>query len=679
MSGKRTKANKDTTQPDQRAIGIGAHAVAITVRCDDEEETVVNVHRASNAMRSAPIRIQALARLRNLHRLIRSTRVPGRPMHFGLRRGVMIFVGFLVLVGMLTTGILSHRPVTAAGLTNHRHDKPIIISFARPVRDSITYSWVEKIAGTWHKQKGWGGVTALVFTPKGVLPPGATLHAQLSEVKPVLDIASETPASQTVSVTVQRAPGLDGLMPGNDATGVQVNSAFTLQLSAPNRKLRQLELKGDIPVLARTPVSSDDLVFRWTLAKQLEQGKTYTAEVIDRNQPIAKQHFATFRFTTVSEPQPRSDTSQRIHPGDTITIEFDAAMEQSQDAISFAMPGTGAWTSGTTYRFKVGDVKPGKTYTYTVGKDTKSRAGGFTTANKTFQVSTPGQVTVVAAQPTGTRAALNAPIKLTFDQPVDRASAQAAFSVNPAVQGTMTWSGNTLTFTPVGYSYQTTYTYSIGPGIVPVFGLPGVAYSNRFTSAYEIKKLNVPYFRQAYSLSCEAASLRMALAYYGVATNDDEILSRIGYAPQPRDTATNTWQDPNVEFVGDVNGKLNVTGWGVYAGPVASAARSFGRGADVIYGPSVSTVASAIHAGRPVVVWGVMGMSAVNDSWNTTTSGVVYAAKNQHVRLAYGVEGSASDPVGFYVYDPLRGSVYVSSDALQASMNGGGRQVLVVQ
>jgi hypothetical protein len=71
-------------------------------------------------------------------------------------------------------------------------------------------------------------------------------------------------------------------------------------------------------------------------------------------------------------------------------------------------------------------------------------------------------------------------------------------------------------------------------------------------------------------------------------------------------------------------------------------------------------------------------MSAVDDSWNTTTSGVVHAAKNQHVRVAYGVEGSPDAPVGFYLMDPIRGSVYISAGALQASILGGGNQVLIV-
>lgn len=597
----------------------------------------------------------------------------------GSRRLAALCAAVIAVIAMASIGFVAHQPVNLHVATDHEYDKPVTISFSRAVQGELTYGWKEKVDGTWREQRGWGGITALEFTPKGVLPPGATLHAQIAGMQPVLDVASSTPDRHVVEVSIQKAPGLRRTVPAQKAVDVRVDTALTLQLSAPNRKLRSLELRGDIPVLSRAPSSQDDTVFRWALAAPLEQGKLYSAQIVDRNQPTNAQHFATLQFTTVKEPQSQTDTSKRIHPGDEIVIDFDVPMQQTADVVQFALPGTGNWSSETRYTFKVGEVKPAQTYTYVVRKDAKSKAGGFVTADRKYEVRTPGSVTVVGAQPTGSRIGLTAPIRLTFDQPVDKASAQAAFRVSPSVDGSFSWSGNTMTFTPKGYGYQTTYTYGVSAGISPVFGLPGTQYSNSFLSAYEVRKLNVPYYKQIYTLSCEAASLRMALAYHGIHSNDDEILSRIGYAPQPRDTVNNFWQDPNVEFVGEVNGRLGVTGWGVYADPVAKAARSFGRSADVIRSPSTASVASAIYAGQPVVVWGVMGMSAVPDSWNTATSGVVQAARNQHVRVAYGVEGSAQNPVGFYLHDPIRGSVYITAGALQASMNGGGRQILVVR
>jgi uncharacterized protein YfaS (alpha-2-macroglobulin family) len=42
----------------------------------------------------------------------------------------------------------------------------------------------------------------------------------------------------------------------------------------------------------------------------------------------------------------------------------------------------------------------------------------------------------------------NEPIQITFNEPMDRASVEAAFSTNPQMRGTFQWQSNTLTFTP---------------------------------------------------------------------------------------------------------------------------------------------------------------------------------------------------------------------------------------
>ena len=64
-------------------------------------------------------------------------------------------------------------------------------------------------------------------------------------------------------------------------------------------------------------------------------------------------------------------------------------------------------------------------------------------------------------------------------------------------------------------------------------------------------KLDVPYYQQQYANSCEAASLRMALAYYGINISDDlEIVKKFGYDPRDKDTINNEWDNPQEMFVG---------------------------------------------------------------------------------------------------------------------------------
>jgi len=593
---------------------------------------------------------------------------------------LLIVLGLGFLVGGSALAKYSHETVLLEVVAKQAHDSPVVVRFSRPVKTQLQYAWTKPIEGSWRKTNATGGVSELIFQAKHGFRPGSRLELRLSNIAPSLDLASKTPSSQTVFIQVESAADISQHAPAAGEKDVSVEREITVTLANKNRQLRKLCLEGDVPVKNPcAPISLDDKTFRWPLETALQQTQSYTVRVIDQNQPEDKKRLKTFSFETVREPQVSSSFGGFIRPGNNVEIVFDQDMDKDAK-LTFTLPGSGQWADARRYVYKTGAVSPGQTYSYTVAKGSKTVAGGFVSADKTFSVSTPGAVKVLSSRPTGSRVALDSSVQLTFDQPVDQASTQAAFSISPAVDGVFSWSGNTMTFKPSGLPFQTGYTVALAAGIKPVFGLPGLSYSSQFTTTYETKKLSVPYYAQVHSLSCEAASLRMALGYYGVGTSDDEILGRFGYAPEPRDTATNTWQDPYRMFVGSVDGKIGVDGWGVYSGPVAEAARSFGRGAEAISGVSAERVAAAIHAGQPVVLWGISGSGRVADSWNTATSGVVNVPRNAHVRTVYGVDGTADNPVGFYIHDPIGSvrSIYMSAGQLRANSAGNGGHAVVV-
>lgn len=585
--------------------------------------------------------------------------------------------GLTLIVGGAT---YAHQPILVHTPVKQSFDKPIEISFSRPVQQTIQYRLSDTPKGTWRAQGSFRTISKLIFTPEKDFSPGTHLTLRLVALRPALNLASGTRETQSITIVIESAGKLTQISPKPNEKNVDIRREIQLTLDARNRGLRKLCIEGDVPVQKPCmPISFDDKTFRWPLEHNLDQTRSYTVTIIDQNQSAKNRVLKTLSFQTVAEPQVQSSFSGFLRPGDAIELLFDREMQAADTKVNFDMPGSGAWTDDRKYTFKTGAVVPGRTYAYTVGEGSQSKAGGTMTTQKTFSVSTPGQVQVIAARPTGNRVALDASISLTFDQPVDRASAEAAFSVTPSVPGTFSWSGNTMTYKPVGFPHQTGYTVSLASGVKPVFGLLGRMYTYQFVSDYETKKLNVPRYLQTHSLSCEAASLRMALAYYGIYSNDDEILGRIGYSPQARNTETNTWQDPYQMFVGSVDGKISVDGWGVLSGPVASAARSFGRGAQALSGVSAEKVAAEIYAGHPVVIWGISGSRPVMDSWNTPTNGVVSVPRNAHVRTVVGVDGSAENPVGFYLHDPLKSApVYMSADQLRANSAGNGGHAVIV-
>ncbi|MFD0328391.1 C39 family peptidase [Streptacidiphilus monticola] len=98
------------------------------------------------------------------------------------------------------------------------------------------------------------------------------------------------------------------------------------------------------------------------------------------------------------------------------------------------------------------------------------------------------------------------------------------------------------------------------------------------------RRMRVPVYRQQLRDDCEAASLRMLLAYRGRHLGDAQLLARIGVDRRhpgfgrsgPRSG------DPYRAFVGDPDGsELRGTGYGVYYPRIAAAARA--EGATVLF------------------------------------------------------------------------------------------------
>ncbi|TMC45753.1 MAG: hypothetical protein E6J25_02025, partial [Chloroflexi bacterium] len=119
--------------------------------------------------------------------------------------------------------------------------------------------------------------------------------------------------------------------------------------------------------------------------------------------------------------------------------------------------------------------------------------------------------------------------------------------------------------------------------------------------------LNVPWYHQAYVLSCESAALRMALAYQRIATTDRAVLDIIGHDLRGPvfDSSGMHWGNPFATFVGNVNGsEVALTGYGTYYPTIAHAATVLG-GRVLRSGQNISPadLYDAILSGHPAVVW----------------------------------------------------------------------------
>jgi uncharacterized membrane protein/bacillopeptidase F (M6 metalloprotease family) len=96
--------------------------------------------------------------------------------------------------------------------------------------------------------------------------------------------------------------------------------------------------------------------------------------------------------------------------------------------------------------------------------------------------------TITGVSPTGENKSIASAISITFSEEMNTTSVESAFTITPAVTGTFSWSGNTLTFTPTSdLSYETEYDITIATGAKDLMGNAlELAYNWQYTTEIEV-------------------------------------------------------------------------------------------------------------------------------------------------------------------------------------------------
>jgi len=181
--------------------------------------------------------------------------------------------------------------------------------------------------------------------------------------------------------------------------------------------------------------------------------------------------------------------------------------------------------------------------------------------------------------------------------------------------------------------------------------------------------LNVPLFEQSYPLSCEVASLQMALAYKGLAVSQEILAEEIGIsAPFGQSVVDGklVWGDPDEAFVGDIKGymrKLNgdfigATGWGVNNGPVGKLAAAYRPGSVAKKQADVEDIKKALDQNKPVIFWHVRGGQPGVDFKYTTLAGKSVTMVQDHVALIVGYVEKPGLTI-YVINDPQFGRIYL--------------------
>ena len=179
---------------------------------------------------------------------------------------------------------------------------------------------------------------------------------------------------------------------------------------------------------------------------------------------------------------------------------------------------------------------------------------------------------------------------------------------------------------------------------------------------------------QEHNLTCEAAALKMALAYEGITVDE---MTLVGYMTNDRRPAQFdskgrlvAWGDPAQSFVGDPDGHIEgLTGYGVYFGPVAAAADRAGahtiKAGGGLYGSAIapSEVYDAVLDGHPVVAWISNTYRTVNLSRYTAFDGATVSyTLTEHAVTLIGVRADA-----VLINDPWFGQHWHSKAQFEAA------------
>lgn len=179
---------------------------------------------------------------------------------------------------------------------------------------------------------------------------------------------------------------------------------------------------------------------------------------------------------------------------------------------------------------------------------------------------------------------------------------------------------------------------------------------------------DVPYYRQVYALSCEAAALQMVLAHENINVDQTRELQDMGidFRGAYYDASGLRWGDAYTNFVGDPNGsEIYLTGYGTYSSDVARVARLYGG--QVLRegeGTSPADLYRAIVLGHPVVAW-------VAFDWRYHAPGSYLAFDGRRIPYAGPIEhavalaGVTADQV--LVLNPWDGPTWMPKSTFEAA------------
>lgn len=587
---------------------------------------------------------------------------------FFWRKKLLFFNIFLVFiaVGIAVYTFVSRPLVIYSSPASGRHmksgDQVIEIDFDLPFDpDKIKFNISPDIEGKWETVEA---IPGLPWKRKVRFYPDESIYPGEEVVVYIVGLRSwwkpKKLHEQAVEFKSPEIPDIEDVFPENEAENIPTDSNIEFQYDAPLGDFVQLtyEISPESEVEYKT--KEEKGIQEIDFEKSLSQDQEYTVEVyrtlrsydVETGEDIKTgetEKIESLKFKTVTTPsiesyEPKGDGA---HADSVIKIVFAEKMNrksvESKFSINPEVEGEISWEDDRTFVLTPASELPKETdFEMKLEADLKNKYGGTTPEEIKLNFKTIGKVGVVATSPLAGAYGIDPKstnIVIEFNQEVDHESAQQKFSISPGVGGGFSWNGNQLIYSSAGnLSYSTRYTVKVAAGVKTIYGIDSDQdHVFTFTTRDNVFALNVPWYRQQESFTCNIAATRMALAYRGVYVSESQIKSSIGIG-----------DNPNYNWV---------PGYGVHWGPIASYIGNF-RGVAIKSGWNVPELAREVEKGNPVILWWYNRYSQPAGAFTLPSGATGYMG--MHSEVVRGFVGDAGNPVSLLTNDPWRGRLTYS-------------------
>lgn len=607
------------------------------------------------------------------------------------KRSKIRYLSLLFGVAALFIGIyLFILPVKAQSI-NYKEEspwtdftKPLEIVFDKPVKkDSIKYSFSKEIKGTWKPEKlNQFDVfeRKFVFYPEESPLPNEDIILEAT-YRPLFGFSEEKLTSKVSSKEAipkikvneeledrQNVNPIEKFVLASE-NGIPNSYVFTLESSPEGLfdKKKEYRFKdGNKIIIDHTPFINGQLydvkIFALPISYDLtsKEIKKY-GEKID---------LKTIQFKAANTPVIKEVTpaGKKVLSGELMNISFDQPMNKASVEKNFkvepASEGKFTWNENSTMlTFTPSKPLTKETeYKVMIGSNAESEYGAKLEQNNsvgendfkpvlTHKFTTIGSVGVRIVSPgSGTyNVKVGSSIVLAFDQEVDKASAESKISISPSVIGKFSWNKNEVTFKPdTSLRYAQRYTITVKAGIKSKEGLD---LKSNVTSAFNTESktvlLNVPIMNQQQQFSCNVTAASIVLKYKGINVSPMDVYNSIPKQNVPK--ANGVWGNPNLGFVGNINGP---DGYGVHWDPIRNYISKY-RPAEVKRGWNLTDMLREVENGNPSILWWQNGYaSPTRLTWTTPDGATINTVNGMHSEVVVGFIGSAENPSQIIISDP---------------------------